>query len=213
MENPFRTNSFGRAALRRRRAPSGARPEPFKMLAALILLIAALFGGCSSSGGADLKDGYYTAEATSFDSLGWKHYLTTYVNQDRIVTVEYNSKNASGFIRSWDMDSMRRMNAETGTYPSKYARAYAVALVNRQNPAQVEAVPGAARYLESFRLLGEAAIDRARRGDKSVAFVDLPEAAQEATRRQEAYLPASASEKSFPAGLPSGDQPTRPEPR
>lgn len=151
-------------------------PGPLKILAPLALMLA-LAAACSPAEGPGLKDGYYTAEASGFDSLGWKRFMTIYVNQDRIVTVEYNAKNASGFLRSWDMDSMRRMNAEAGTYPSKYARAYAVALINRQNPAQVEAVPGADRYLESFRLLAEAAIDRARRGDRSVAFVDLPDAA------------------------------------
>lgn len=180
-------------------------PGPCHILAALALLLPALLGGCSSPEAPSLKDGYYTAEAAAFDSLGWKRFLTIYVNQDRIVTVEYNAKNASGFLRSWDMDSMRRMNAETGTYPSKYARAYAVALVNRQNPAQVEAVPGAARYLESFRLLAEAAIERARRGDKSVAFVNLPEVGREAARIEAAGRPGPA----VSVGPPSGDPPPR----
>jgi|GEM_PF-278555 len=182
-----------------------------KIIAALVLL-PALLGACVSSETSSLKDGYYTAEASSFDSLGWKRFLTIYVNQDRIVTVDYNAKNASGFIRSWDMDSMRRMNAETGTYPSKYARAYAVALVNRQSPAQVEAVPGAARYLESFRLLAEAAIERARRGDKSVAFVDLPDAAREAAKVDEASLYMPAAENPPSAGPSPGDQTPRSEP-
>ena len=121
-----------------------------------------------------LRDGYYTAEAASFDSQGWKEFMTIYVNQAKIVTIEYNAKNASGFIRSWDMNNMRLMNAETGTYHNKYARIYATALLSRQNPALVNAVPGAAKPCESFVLLAEAAIAQARKGDKTVSFVELP---------------------------------------
>lgn len=171
-----------------------ARHSPLRGLAVLgfvLTLVLVPVVGCSSGSDGDtagLKEGYYTAEAVSFDSQGWKRFMTIYVNQDRIVTVEYNAKNASGFLRSWDMDNMRRMNAESGTYPSKYARAYAVSLINRQDPAKIDAVPGAAGHLESFQRLAEAAVDRARKGDKSVAFVQLPETGREAIKIGEADL-------------------------
>lgn len=163
-------------------------------------VVLALVVGCSADS-TGLKEGYYTAEAASFDSQGWKRFMTIYVNQDRIVTVEYNAKNASGFLRSWDMDNMRRMNAETGTYPNKYARAYAVSLINRQDPALIDAVPGAAGHLEPFQLLAQAAVEQARKGDKSVAFVQLPETGREMIQLGEADL-----RKAAPAtvgGLPS----------
>ena len=147
-------------------------------LIAVTLMLSAL-GGCSgcSSGSSGLRDGYYTAEAADFDHLGWKEYLTIYVNNNTIVTAEYNAKNASGFLRSWDMDYMRRMNKATGTYPNKFSRAYTSALLNRQNPNQINAIYGAEQSHKIFQLLAEAAIDRARAGDKKVAFVSLPETA------------------------------------
>lgn len=177
-----------------------AKYRPLLGLAALGLALALSIGCSSNSTG--LQDGYYTAEAVSFDSRGWKKFMTIYVKQDRIVTVEYNAKNASGFLRSWDMDKMRRMNAESGTYPNQYARAYAVSLINRQDPALIDAVPGAAGRLKPFQLLAEAAVDRARKGDKSVAFVQLPETGGEAIKLGEAdYLPGAAP--TAPGG-PSG---------
>jgi major membrane immunogen (membrane-anchored lipoprotein) len=136
-----------------------------------ILLTALLCSGCPQDS-SRLSDGYYTAESASFDAHGWKEYLSIYVNNNRIVTVEYNAKNASGFIKSWDMEYMRRMNAADGTYPNRYTRAYSVSLLNRQDPARVEAVTGATESYLTFRLLAEAAIARARAGDKRVAFVE-----------------------------------------
>jgi major membrane immunogen (membrane-anchored lipoprotein) len=114
------------------------------------------------------------AEAASFDAHGWKEYLSIYINNNRIVTVEYNAKNASGFIKSWDMDYMREMNAHNGTYPNQYTRAYSVALLDLQDPARVEVVAGATDSHASFRLLAEAAIAQAKAGDKRVAFVEIP---------------------------------------
>lgn len=180
-------------------------PEPSQhILIPGLLLALALTGGCSSET-SGLQEGYYTAEAVAYDSRGWKRYMTIYVNQDKIVTVEYNAKNASGFIRSWDMDNMRRMNAESGTYPNKYARAYAVALLNRQDPALIDAVPGAANHLESFQLLAEAALERARKGDKTVIFVQLPDPGRAAIKMGEADLPVPAARPPFTAEPSSGD--------
>jgi major membrane immunogen (membrane-anchored lipoprotein) len=114
------------------------------------------------------------AEVASFDAHGWKEYLSIYINNNRIVTVEYNAKNASGFIKSWDMDYMREMNARDGTYPNQYTRAYSLSLLNRQDPARVDAIAGATDSYGTFRLLSEAAIAQAKAGDKRAAFVELP---------------------------------------
>jgi major membrane immunogen (membrane-anchored lipoprotein) len=121
-----------------------------------------------------MRNGYFTAEASAFDAYGWKEFVTIYVNNNKIVTAEYNAKNASGFIRSWDMDFMRRMNETYGTYPNKYTRTYTVALLNKQDPAQISPIPGAAQSQKSFQLLAATAISQAKAGDRKVAFVNLP---------------------------------------
>ena len=128
----------------------------------------------SSERGLGMRDGYYTAETRGFDLYGWKEIVSIYVNNNKIVTVEYKAENASGFIKSWDMDYMRTMNAASGTYPNKYSRIYAADLLETQNPAKVDALTGATESFFVFRLLAEAAIARARAGDKEVALVDIP---------------------------------------
>ena len=138
-----------------------------------VLLLALLLAACGGHEG-KMQDGYYTAEAAEFDANGWKEYITIYVSSGTIVTVEYDAKNASGFIKSWDMDYMRMMNESDGTYPNKYVREYGQALLNRQDPDVVDAIAGATHSHATFQLLARAAMEKARLGDTNVAFVELP---------------------------------------
>jgi major membrane immunogen (membrane-anchored lipoprotein) len=121
------------------------------------------------------KDGYYTAETVGFDRNGWKEYITVYVSNNKIVTVEYGAKNSSGFIKSWDMDYMRNMSAIVGVYPNKYARSYSVDLLNRQDPAKIDAISGATDSYISFCMLASAVIEQSRTGTKKVIAVEIPE--------------------------------------
>lgn len=143
----------------------------FYILTMLTLVISLC--SCAQSSGI-MQDGYYTAETATFDDYGWKEYITIYVSDAKIVTVEYDARNSSGFIKSWDMDYMRKMNAADGTYPNEYIRTYKVALLNWQNPEDVDAVSGATESYVLFKRLAEAAMAQARTGDKHVAFVELP---------------------------------------
>lgn len=138
------------------------------LLAAMLLVL----GGCSASGKTDLQDGYYTAEASSYNR-GWKEFVTILVRDGRIITVEYNARNASGFIKSWDMDYMRLMNKIAGTYPNRYTRYYAAQLLESQNPQDVDIMAGATSSHGSFTLLAQAVIERAKTGDTTVAQVDV----------------------------------------
>jgi major membrane immunogen (membrane-anchored lipoprotein) len=121
-----------------------------------------------------MHDGYYTAEAADFDAEGWKPFITICVSNNKIVTVEYNAKNVSGFIKSWDVDYMRRMRDAAGIYPSKYIRAYAAALLDKQNPALINVIPGSEKSHILFKILSEAVISQARTGDKSIVFITYP---------------------------------------
>jgi major membrane immunogen (membrane-anchored lipoprotein) len=142
-------------------------------LAMSILLIAACSGGEGSSGGEKLADGYYTAEAASYDDCGWKEYITIFVDNNRIVTVEYNAKNASGFLKSWDMEYMRLMGAQSGTYPTAYSREYSAALLRLQEPEGIDALTGATDSYRSFKILAAKAIAQAKTDNKNVALVEL----------------------------------------
>lgn len=141
---------------------------------AMILTLVLIFTACAQES-SRMQDGYYTSEAASFNSHGWKEYLTIYVSDNKIVTVEYGAYNASGFLKSWDMDYMRNMNRLDGTYPNEYSRTYRIALLNWQTPDGIDAMTGATDSHDSFQLLTEAVIAQARAGNKQVALIELPE--------------------------------------
>jgi major membrane immunogen (membrane-anchored lipoprotein) len=142
------------------------------LTAILAVMGAYMFLSSDSAAPGELNDGYYTAECASYNH-GWKEFLTIYVNNGKVTTVEYNARDASGFIKSWDMDYMRVMNETDGNYPSKYTRAYAGEMLNKQDHTKIDAMSGATESLKSFQLLAEAVIERARAGDKRVAFVEV----------------------------------------
>ena len=153
---------------------SASGKPPRRILCAFAALFAAMLLLCACGPkGAVMRDGFYSAEALDFDEYGWKEYITIYVADNTIITVDYNAKNASGFMKSWDMEYMRLMNAVDGTYPNKYTREYAEALLIRQNPERVDAISGATHSYHSFQSLVKAAVAQSLSGDKNVAYVDL----------------------------------------
>jgi major membrane immunogen (membrane-anchored lipoprotein) len=118
-------------------------------------------------------DGYFSAEAEVFDDYGWKEFVSLGVNNGRITSVEYNAKNPSGFIKSWDMDYMRTMNAVSGTYPNEYTRSYADQLLLRGDAEAVDVLSGATHSYHSFKQLAGRALENARAGDSSTALVPI----------------------------------------
>ena len=140
------------------------------MFGSLVIFSLALFGSCerNSSG---LKDGYYTAEAAVFDAHGWKEYLTICVSGGRIIMVEYNAYNSSGFIKSWDMDYMRVMNAADGTYPNAYTRHYGALLLKHQGIDGIDALSGASHSYPVFISLAEAVLENAWIGNSRTTLV------------------------------------------
>ncbi|HHU06629.1 MAG TPA: FMN-binding protein [Clostridiales bacterium] len=142
----------------------------------LILLICALglmlvLGSCNSNQ-QELKDGYYSAEMKNYRN-GWKEFVTIRVSGGEIVSVEYNAKNASGFIKSWDMRYMRNMSARMGTYPNRYTRSYAAYFLDAQTPGFADTVTGASVSGKSFRAMCKALLEKARAGDATLAIVDV----------------------------------------
>ncbi len=140
---------------------------------ALILLVCVFTGLLSVSCGKEegLKNGYYTAEMSEY-SHGWKEYVTICVMENKIVSVEYNAENASGFIKSWDIAYMKNMNGITGTYPNKYTREYAAQLLENQSADNIDAVSGASSSGGNFVKLAAAVLENAKNGDTTVTVVE-----------------------------------------
>jgi Major membrane immunogen, membrane-anchored lipoprotein len=145
-----------------------------------LLLFSLAFAACKRETDG-MRDGYYTAEASGYDADGWKDFLTIYVSGGSIITVEYNARNKSGFVRSWDVDYQRAVKARTGEASGSYARAFAMDLRNRMDPSRVDSLPGGEKYHTAFTRLAEAVMARSRNGDKMVAIVDLPGHGTEST--------------------------------
>ncbi len=135
---------------------------PF-LLTAMVLL-----SGC----GADtMKDGYYTAEMEEF-SHGWKEYVCIQVKDNTIVSAEFNAKDASGFVKSWDNEYMRNMGLVDGTYPNRYTREYVKQLMEQQKDIKVELLTGATHSGDNFAKLVPAVMEQARKGDSNVVQVE-----------------------------------------
>jgi len=124
-----------------------------------------------------LKDGYYSAEMADFDEFGWKEYVTIRVSGARIIHVEYDARNRSGLIKSWDMEYMRTMNAATGTYPNAYFRYYSTEFLQRQSTEGIDALTGASVSYKEFILLASAVLESARQGKAGIVIVNGPELA------------------------------------
>lgn len=138
---------------------------------AIVLLLAV--SGCKAKK-SGLVDGYYTAEMSAF-SHGWKEFVSIRISDGKIVTVEYNAKSPSGFIKSWDIQYMRNMNGVTGTYPNRYTRAYAASLLEAQSVEGIDAVSGATSSGGNFEQMVALLLDKAKAGDTTVGIVELTE--------------------------------------
>ncbi len=136
------------------------------ILIALIIVFASLMTGCGSK----MEDGFYTAEMSDY-SHGWKEYVCILVNDGVIVSIEYNAKDPSGFIKAWDIEYMRNMNGIAGTYPNKYVRELAQQLLEDQNAQGIDAVSGATHSSGTFEQLAKAVVEQAIKGDSSKVIV------------------------------------------
>ena len=120
-----------------------------------------------------LQDGYFTAELAEFDAYGWKEYITIRVFGGRIIFVDYNAFNPSGFVKSWDMNYMRIMNATDGTYPNAYTRQLARQFLESQEAKSVDAISGATVSYHLFLQLAEAVLESSRQGNTQTVLVDV----------------------------------------
>ena len=125
--------------------------------------------GCGSEKG--MKNGYYTAEMKEYD-YGWKEYVCIFVKNNTIVSIEFNAKNASGFIKAWDNAYMENMKPVSGTYPNEYTRLYGSRLLESQDIEEVDVVSGATSSGGNFYKLVNAAAEQAREGNSEVAVVE-----------------------------------------
>lgn len=140
-------------------------------LAGLLACICVIFSGCGSQKSeGKWEDGYYTAIMDEY-SHGWKEYVTICVMNNKIVSVEFNARNPSGFIKAWDNAYMKNMNPVSGTYPNRYTRTYAAELLADQSADDIDMIAGASSSGGNFRRLAAAVLECAKKGDTEIAVV------------------------------------------
>ena len=140
------------------------------LIIVVLLFVAGMLISCVRNDYA-LKDGYYTAEESEYDSAGWKDYLTVCISGGQIIVVEYNAYNPAGFLKSWDMDYMREMKSEDDTYPNTYSRFYGRQLLELQDAEGIDVLSGATRSYLAFTALSKAVLQSARAGNRSTTLV------------------------------------------
>lgn len=145
-----------------------------RKIAALLFFIVLVLQTTACGAGNKMKDGYYTAEMSTY-SHGWKEYVCIMVKDNRIISAEYNAKNESGFIKAWDNEYMKNMNAVTGTYPNDYTRRYVSQLIEDQSAGDIDIVSGATSSGSQFPLLAEAVISQAMEGNPEKVIIQSAE--------------------------------------
>jgi major membrane immunogen (membrane-anchored lipoprotein) len=150
--------------------PKGEKMKRLPSYFVLVSLVFLPFLSCIRND-FEFHGGYYTVQADDFDEHGWKEYVSLYISHGRILSAEYNAINSSGFIKSWDMNYMRVMNALDGTYPNAYTRIYTGRLLETQDPEKVDVISGATNSWHTFRQLTAAAIEQSRLGNPGISLV------------------------------------------
>lgn len=140
---------------------------------ALVILVIAALALLLRHSQRGMKDGYYTAEMAEFDEHGWKEYLCIQIKKGRIVSAEFNARNASGFIKAWDNSYMENMLRVTGTYPNKYTREYVQKLLEQQMDTEIDGISGASSSGNHFKLLAAAVVEQAKKGESDTIEVTL----------------------------------------
>ena len=133
----------------------------------MLIVMTLLISGCGSK----MKDGFYTAEMSDY-SFGWKEYLCILVKDGDIVYAEFNAKDPSGYIKSWDNAYMENMGTLSGTYPNEYTRYYVAELIESQNSEDIDTLTGATTSGSNFTRLAAAVTKQAVRGKSTTIIVE-----------------------------------------
>lgn len=140
-----------------------------KYICVMLIFTLCLLTGCGKSKA--MKDGFYTAEMAEMGN-GWQEYLCIMVKNKKIVYAEYNAKDASGYIKSWDNSYMQLMNSMAGTYPNEYTRNYVAKLIEGQGIEEFDGISGATHSAGNFEKLAAAVMEQAKKGDSSTILVE-----------------------------------------
>lgn len=142
------------------------------LLTAVCCGFALLLVGCG------FKDGTYTAEFQSFDSLGYKDRLQITVEGGVITDAQFDGVNEQGSLKSEDEAYAKRMRPLCGADPAGVRQYYSDALTGLDDPKDLEAdgVSGATVSAQHFEALWQALQSPMKKGETApVVVADIPE--------------------------------------
>ncbi|MCI6958685.1 MAG: FMN-binding protein [Oscillospiraceae bacterium] len=142
------------------------------LLTAVCCGFALLLVGCG------FKDGTYTAEFQSFDSLGYKDRLQITVEGGVITDAQFDGVNEQGGLKSEDEAYAKRMRPLCGADPAGIRQYYSDALTGLDDPKDLEAdgISGATVSAQHFEALWQALHSPMKKGETApVVVADIPE--------------------------------------
>lgn len=147
-----------------------------KLLAGLALSSALLLTACGSDteevaeGG--LQDGTYTLEELNFGGTGWKEGLEIVVDGGEITDATWSSVNEEGMKKIEDDNYQETMTSTDGVGPQDFIPGLEEALVDAQDPSEVEVITGATGTSEKFVEYAKQVVEAAEAGNTDTIEVD-----------------------------------------
>ena len=149
-----------------------------KLLAGLTLSTALLLAACGSDAPEEaaveggLQDGTYALEELNFGGTGWKESLEIVVDGGEITDATWTSVNEEGLNKLEDDNYQETMTKTDGVGPQDFIPALEDALVDAQDPADVEVVSGATGTSEKFVEYAKQLVEAAEEGKTDTIEVD-----------------------------------------
>lgn len=147
-----------------------------KLLSVLTLSSSLLLVACGSDNAVTtedgLQDGTYAIEDLNFGETGWKESLEIVVDGGEITDATFTSLDEEGNNKLEDDDYQEAMSGVTGVGPQDFIPELEGALVDAQNPADVEVVTGATSTSEKFVDYAQQLVDAAEEGNTETIEVD-----------------------------------------
>lgn len=119
-----------------------------------------------------LQEGSYRIEELNFGDTGWKEALEISVADGEITDANWESVNEDGENKIEDDNYQETMVGTDGVGPQDFIPGLEDALVDAQDPADVEVITGATGTSEKFQDYAQQLVDAAEEGNTETIEVD-----------------------------------------
>ncbi len=119
-----------------------------------------------------MQDGSYRIEELNFGETGWKEALEITVAEGEITDANWESVNEDGLNKIEDDNYQETMVGTDGVGPQDFIPGLEDALVEAQDPADVEVISGATGTSEKFQDYAQQLVDAAEAGNTETIEVD-----------------------------------------